>query len=143
MASNRTFMARKEDFSPKWVLVDATDIPLGRLAARVSLILTGKHRPTYTPHVDTGDFVIIVNADKVGFTGHKLENKKVYHHTGYPKGFRETTYAKMMEKDSTRLVEKVIRGMLPKSRLNFERKLKIYAGANHPHEAQCPVQITL
>lgn len=143
MTANRTYMATKETVAPKWYVVDAAGVSLGRLAARVSLILTGKSKPSYTPHVDTGDFVIIINADKVGFTGHKLERTKVYRHTGYPSGFRETTYAEMMRKDSTRLVERVVRGMLPKSRLHFERKLKVYAGADHPHAAQKPELITL
>ncbi|EEX49312.1 MULTISPECIES: 50S ribosomal protein L13 [Jonquetella] len=144
MTANRTFMATKASYVPKWYVIDATDIPLGRLASRISLILTGKSKPSYTPHVDTGDFVIVINADKVGFTGRrKLAETKVYRHSGHPGGFKETTYAEMMQKDSTRLVERIVRGMLPKSRLHFERKLKVYAGADHPHAAQQPVQITL
>ena len=138
MNDNRSYMARKETVEPKWYVVDATDMPLGRLASRVAVVLMGKHKPTYTPHVDTGDFVIIVNADKVAFTGNNKMQTKVYRHTGYPKGFRETTYAEMMRKDSTKLVERVIKGMLPKSRLHFDRKLKVYAGNDHPHAAQKP-----
>lgn len=143
MNDHRSFMARKETVQPKWFLVDATDMPLGRLAAQVSMILMGKHKPTYTPHVDTGDFVVIINADKVAFTGNNKMSTKVYRHTGYPGGFRSATYAEMMKKDSTKLVERVIRGMLPKNRLHFDRKLKVYAGAEHPHAAQNPESINL
>ncbi len=144
MTGNRTFMARKETVQRDWYVIDGAGIPLGRLASRVALILMGKHKPTYTPHVDTGDFVIIVNADKVGFTGRKLERTKIHWHTGYPGGFSEMTYGQCMAKNSVRLVERVIKGMLPKhNRLNFGRKLKVYAGEAHPHAAQKPVTITL
>lgn len=142
--NNRTYMARKETVQRSWYLVDATDVPAGRLATRVARILTGKNKPTYTPHVDTGDFVIIINADKVGFTGNKLNTSKVHYHSGYPGGLKEFTYGKAMQKSSVRLLERIIKGMLPKhNRLNHGRKLKIYAGDKHPHEAQRPIKITL
>lgn len=144
MTGNRTFMARKETVQQDWFLIDAAGVPAGRLAARVALILTGKSKPTYTPHVDTGDFVVIINADKVGFTGRKLERTKIHWHSGFPGGFREMTYADAMKRSSVRLLERIIFGMLPKhNKLNFGRKLKVYAGANHPHAAQKPVTITL
>ena len=142
--NNRTFMARKETVQRTWYLIDAEGVPAGRLASRVALILTGKNKPTYTPHVDTGDFVIIINADKVGFTGNKLETSKVHSYSGYPHGYSEMTYSEAMKRSSVRLLERIIKGMLPKHiRLNFGRKLKVYGGANHPHAAQNPVTITL
>lgn len=144
MTGNRTFMARKENVQRTWYLVDATGVPAGRLAARVSMILTGKNKPTYTPNVDTGDFVIIINADKVGFTGNKLMTSTVKWHSGHPGGFRSMTYRDAMKRSSVRLLERIIHGMMPKkNRLHFERKLKVYAGPNHPHAAQKPVTITL
>lgn len=144
MTGNRTFMARKETVQHNWYLIDAKDVPAGRLASRVALILTGKNKPTYTPHVDTGDFVIIINADKVGFSGNKLETSKVHSFSGFPGGYREMTYGEAMKRSSVRLLERIIRGMLPKrNRLNFDRKLKVYAGAEHPHAAQKPMTITL
>ena len=144
MTGNRTFMARKETVQHNWYLIDAKDVPAGRLASRVALILTGKNKPTYTPHVDTGDFVIIINADKVGFSGNKLETSKVHSFSGFPGGYREMTYGEAMKRRSVRLLERIIRGMLPKhNRLNFDRKLKVYAGAEHPHAAQKPMTITL
>ena len=142
--NNRTYMARKETVQRSWYLIDAENVPAGRLASRVAMILTGKSKPTYTPHVDTGDFVIIINADKVGFTGNKLHTSVVQSYSGYPGGFKEVTYADAMKRSSVRLLERIIRGMLPKhNRLNHIRKLKVYAGANHPHEAQNPVTITI
>ena len=144
MTGNRTFMARKETVQRNWFLIDATDVPAGRLASRVALILTGKNKPIYTPHVDTGDFVVIINADKVGLTGNKLETSKVHSYSGYPGGFKEMTYGEAMKRSSVRLLERIIKGMRPKhNHLNFGRKLKVYAGADHPHAAQKPVTITL
>lgn len=144
MTGNRTFMARKETVQRNWYLIDAAGVPAGRLASRVALILTGKNKPTYTPHVDTGDFVIVINADKVGFSGNKLQTSKVQSYSGFPGGFREMTYAEAMKRSSVRLLERIIKGMLPKhNKLNFGRKLKVYADANHPHAAQKPVTITL
>ncbi len=144
MAGNRTFMARQETVQRSWYLIDAEGVPAGRLASRVALILTGKNKPIYTPHVDTGDFVIIINADKVGLTGNKLETSVLHSHSGYPGGYKEMTYGEAMKRSSVRLLEHIIKGMLPKhNRLRFGRKLKVYAGPNHPHAAQKPVTITL
>lgn len=140
MNDQRTFMAKKGALKPVWYVVDATDKPLGRLAARVAMVLTGKHKPTYTPHVDTGDFVIVVNAEKVRLTGRKIE-KKVYRHSGYPGGFKQTTYGEILEKFPERLIERVVKGMVPKNRLRMSRKLKVYAGPVHPHGAQKPVEM--
>lgn len=138
MKESRTFMAKKEKVERKWYVVDAADKTLGRMASQVARVLMGKHKPIYTPHVDTGDFVIVVNADKVHISGNKLERKRVYRHSGHPGGFRSRTYGEMMAKRPDRLVEKVIRGMLPKGKLSHDRKLKVYAGPNHPHAAQKP-----
>lgn len=144
MASNRTYMATRDKVAREWYVVDATDNPLGRLAVKIARILMGKHKATYTPHVDCGDFVIVINADKVKLTGNKLMNAKRYHHTGYPGGIKSQTYGEIMAKRPERLVELVVKGMLPsKTRLNFQRKLKVYAGANHPHEAQQPVTLDI
>ena len=138
MKESRTFMAKKETVERNWYVIDAADMILGRMASQVARVLMGKHKPIYTPHVDTGDFVIVVNADKVRLTGNKLERKRVYRHTGHPGGIKSRTYGEMMAKRPDRLVEKVIRGMLPKGKLHHERKLKVYAGAVHPHSAQQP-----
>ena len=140
----QTTVYKKTDVAKKWYVVDAENKPLGRLASEIAVVLMGKNKPTYTPHVDTGDFVIIINADKVGLTGNKLETSKVQSYSGYPGGFKEMTYKEAMKRSSVRLLERIIRGMLPKhNRLNFGRKLKVYAGATHPHAAQKPVTITL
>ncbi|KUK62190.1 MAG: 50S ribosomal protein L13, partial [Synergistales bacterium 58_81] len=138
MAVNSTYMAKKEQVERKWFVVDATDKVLGRLAAQVAMILQGKNKPTYTPHVDTGDFVVVVNADKIKITGRKLERKYVYRHSGYKGGLKATSYGTFMEKYPDRLFERVVKGMLPKNRLHFEKKLKVYAGPEHPHTAQKP-----
>ena len=145
MTDTRTFMARKETVQRDWYVIDATGISLGRLASRVALVLMGKHKPTYTPHVDTGDFVIIINAEKVGFTGNKLRDKRVYRHSGYPGGFRSSTYAEIMAKHPTRLIEKVVKGMLPKNKLGSKmlKKLRVYKGAEHGHAAQQPTAMEL
>ena len=124
-----------------WHVIDATDVVLGRLATHAANLLRGKHKTTYAPHIDTGDFVIIVNADKVALTGAKLEKKKAYRHSGFPGGLTTTSYTELMAKDPTRAVEKAIRGMVPKGSLGRQQltKLKVYAGAEHPHAAQKPV----
>ena len=124
----------------KWWVVDATDIPLGRLASRVATVLRGKNKPTYTPHVDTGDFVIVVNASKVKLTGRKLQQKKYYRHSGSPGGFREESYEHLMVRPPEFPVTKAVKGMLPKNVLGRDliTKLKVYAGADHPHAAQKP-----
>ena len=141
----RTFSPTPADIKREWIVIDATDIVLGRLATHAAAILRGKHKPTFAPHMDMGDFVIIVNAEKVALTGQKLEKKLAYRHSGYPGGLTATTYVEMLEKHPTRAVEKAIRGMLPKNSLGRAqiKKLKVYAGAEHPHAAQQPTQYTL
>jgi large subunit ribosomal protein L13 len=137
----RTFSPKATDVQRQWYVIDATDVVLGRLASQVATLLRGKHKPIFAPHVDTGDFVIIVNADKIVLTGKKLEQKKAYRHSGYPGGLRAVPYSELMEKHPDRAVEKAVKGMLPKNSLGrkMARKLKVYAGAEHPHQAQQPV----
>ena len=135
-----TYFAKKGELVRKWYLVDAEGQTLGRLATRIAMVLMGKHKPTYTPHVDCGDFVVVVNASKVALTGRKAEQKRLYRHTGYPGHLRSVTAGHMREKQPERLVERVIWGMLPKTKLgrSMYRKLKVYGEATHPHEAQQP-----
>ena len=141
----RTYSPKPAEVQRAWVVIDATDVVLGRLASHTAALLRGKHKPTFAPHVDMGDFVIIVNADKVALTGQKLEKKLAYRHSGYPGGISAQNYAEMLEKHPTRAVEKAVRGMLPKNSLGRAqfRKLKVYAGAEHPHAAQQPTTYTL
>ena len=136
----RTFSPKPADIKREWIVIDATDIVLGRLATHAAAILRGKHKPTFAPHMDMGDFVIIVNAEKVALTGQKLEQKKAYRHSGYPGGLKAVSYAELLEKNPVRAVEKAIRGMLPKNRLGDQliTKLKVYSGPEHPHTAQKP-----
>ena len=136
----RTFSPKDSDITRQWHVVDATDVVLGRLASQVAALLRGKHKPIFAPHVDTGDFVIVVNADKVALSGSKLQDKRAYRHSGYPGGLRAVSYADLMEKHPERAVEKAVKGMLPKNSLGRQtlRKLKVYAGPEHPHEAQQP-----
>lgn len=136
----KTFQAKNEDLDKKWYVVDATGKTLGRLASQVASILRGKHKPTYTPHVDTGDFVIVVNADKVHLTGRKLQNKIYYRHTGYPGGLRTRTAREMLATRPERMIEMAVWGMLPHNSLGRRqiRKLKVYRDGVHPHEAQQP-----
>ena len=141
MLGNRTYMATKEKVERKWYIVDATDKPLGRIASQVAKVLKGKNKPTYTPHVDTGDFVIIINAEKAKLTGNKRLKSTVHHYTGWLGGFRSATYGEMMERKPAQLMERVVKGMLPRNKLKFYRKLKVYAGAEHPHSAQQPVPL--
>ena len=137
----RTFSPKNSDITRQWHVIDATDVVLGRLASHVAVLLRGKHKPIFAPHVDTGDFVIVVNADKVALSGSKLQDKKAYRHSGYPGGLSAVSYADLMAKHPERVVEKAVRGMLPKNTLGRQmlRKLKVYAGADHPHQAQQPV----
>ena len=137
----RTFSPKGNDITRQWHVVDASGVVLGRLASQVAVLLRGKHKPIFAPHVDTGDFVIIINADKVELSGNKLERKMAYRHSGYPGGLRSVSYAELMEKHPERAVEKAVRGMLPKNSLGRKtlRKLKVYAGPDHPHQAQQPV----
>jgi large subunit ribosomal protein L13 len=136
----RTVSMRKEDVVHKWYVVDAQNKVLGRLASEIAKILRGKHKPIYTPHVDTGDYVIVVNADKVVLTGNKWSQKRYRWHTGYPGGFREVVAEKLHQRHPERLLEHAVRGMLPKSKLGraMFRKLKVYTTSTHPHTAQQP-----
>ncbi|MEV7967762.1 50S ribosomal protein L13 [Sphaerisporangium sp. NPDC088356] len=137
----RTFTPKSTDVQRQWYVIDATDVVLGRLATQVATLLRGKHKPIFAPHVDTGDFVIVINADKVALTGNKLEQKKAYRHSGYPGGLRSVSYKELLEKRPDRAVEKAVKGMLPKNSLGrkMAKKLKVYAGSEHPHLAQQPV----
>ena len=141
----RTFSPKPEDVQREWLIIDAEDIVLGRLASHVAALLRGKHKPTFAPHMDMGDFVIIINADKVALTGSKLTQKKAYRHSGYPGGLTATTYSELLEKHPTRAVEKAVRGMLPKNSIGRAQltKLKVYTGTEHPHAAQQPKTYTL
>jgi large subunit ribosomal protein L13 len=140
-------MMRREDALPdrKWYLVNADGRVLGRLATQVATVLRGKHKPTFTPHVDSGDFVVVVNADKVRLTGRKLADKTYYRHTGYPGGIRQTTAGRLMDERPERVLRSAIVGMLPKNRLGrrLATKLKIYRGEEHPHTAQKPEPLAL
>jgi len=137
----RTYTPKASEITRAWHVIDATDVVLGRLASQAAILLRGKHKATYAPHVDTGDFVIIINAEKVALTGAKLEQKKAYRHSGFPGGLRATSYTQLLEQHPTRAVEKAIRGMIPKNSLGRQQlsKLKVYAGDSHPHAAQKPV----
>ena len=141
----KTFMAQAESVERKWYVVDAAGIPLGRLASCVASVLRGKNKPTYTPNVDTGDFVIIINTDKVVLTGKKLENKFYRYHTGYIGGLKEISYKKMMAEKSDLAVYEAVKGMLPKNSLGraMLKKLKVYKGAEHNHAAQKPEVLKL
>ena len=139
-----TPMAKKGKVEQKWHLVDANGKTLGRLATRVAMLLRGKHKPIYTPHVDTGDFVIVVNAEKITLTGKKWTDKVYIHHSGYPGGLKTITAGKMREKKPERLVTMAVQGMLPKNKLGRKmiKKLKVYPGEAHPHQAQQPEAYT-
>ena len=140
----RTYTPKASEIQRGWVIIDATDVVLGRLASHAAAILRGKNKATFTPHMDMGDFVIIVNADKVALTGSKLAQKKAYRHSGYPGGLKAVGYAEMLDRFPVRTVEKAIRGMLPKNSLGRAqiKKLKVYAGPTHPHAAQQPTPYT-
>ncbi|NNM45969.1 50S ribosomal protein L13 [Knoellia koreensis] len=137
----RTFTPKPAEVTRNWHVIDATDVVLGRLASHTATLLRGKHKTTFAPHVDGGDFVIIINAEKVALTGAKLEQKKAYRHSGFPGGLKSTTYTELLAKDPTKAIEKAVRGMLPKTTLGRQQltHLKVYAGAEHPHAAQKPV----
>jgi len=141
----KTYYAKPGEVEREWLVVDATDVPLGRLASEVASILKGKRKPQYTPNVDTGDFVIVVNASKVKLTGNKLADKKKYRHSGYPGGLKETAISEILAKRPERVIEMAVKGMLPKNTLGraMGKKLKVYGGPDHPHAAQNPRQITL
>ena len=140
----RTYTPKPGDIQRNWYVIDATDVVLGRLASHVATLLRGKHKPTFAPHVDGGDFVIVINADKVALTGNKREQKLAYNHSGYPGGLRATSYTQLMAKNPAQAVEKAVRGMLPKNSLGRQQlsKLKVYVGAEHPHAAQQPTPYT-
>ena len=138
----KTYSAKPLEVERKWYIIDATDMPLGRLATAAANLLRGKTKPEYTPNIDTGDFVIVINAEKVAISGKKETNKVYRHHTGYPGGFREISFKALMEKDPRLAIEKAVKGMLPHNTLGSEQftKLKVYAGSEHPHAAQKPVE---
>ena len=141
----RTYSPKAHELKNDWLIIDATDIVLGRLASTAAKLLRGKHKPTFAAHMDNGDFVIIINAEKVALTGAKLLQKKAYRHSGYPGGLTATSYAELLEKSPERAVEKAIAGMVPKNTLgrNQLTKLKVYRGAEHPHAAQQPKQYVI
>jgi large subunit ribosomal protein L13 len=136
----RTYSPKAGDNTPVWHVIDATDVVLGRLASHVAQLLRGKHKPTFAPHMDMGDFVIVINSDKVALTGAKREQKMAYRHSGHPGGLTATSYAELLEKDSRKAVEKAVKGMLPHNKLGRQqlKKLKVYTGSEHPHAAQQP-----
>jgi len=136
----RTYSPKAHELNNEWLVIDATDVVLGRLAVQAATLLRGKHKPVFAPHLDNGDFVIIINAEKVALTGSKLAQKKAYRHSGYPGGLTATTYSELLEKSPEKAVEKAIRGMIPKNSLGRAQmsKLKVYRGAEHPHAAQQP-----
>jgi large subunit ribosomal protein L13 len=141
----KTYNAKPGEIERRWVLVDAEGQTLGRLATRIADALRGKDKPTYTPHVDTGDFVVVVNADKIHVTGNKLDDKKYYRHSGYPGGLKTRTLREQLDRRPTEVIRLAVKGMLPRNRLSRRQltKLKIYAGPEHPHAAQAPEPLTL
>lgn len=141
----KTFQPKSSDFTREWVVVDAKDIPLGRLASQVAARLRGKHLPIFAPHLDCGDFVVIINADKIKLTGKKHDDKMHYWHTGYPGGIKCVTYGQLLENKPEKMVWLAVKRMLPRNKLRkrFLRKLKVYEGAEHPHTAQQPKSIKL
>lgn len=145
MRTNKTFTPRPSDIDRAWWLVDAADVPLGRLASEVAKLLRGKHKPTFAPHMDMGDFVVVVNAAEVGVTGDKERQKQYHSHSGFPGGISSRTLAEMRAKHPERIVEKAVVGMLPKNRLGRKMagKLKVYPGPDHPHASQKPQPLDL
>ena len=141
----KTFSAKPQDVRREWHLVDATDKTLGRLASEVAFRLRGKHKPTYTPHVDTGDHIVVVNAEKIRVTGNKMEDKIYHHHTGYIGNLKSIPLNKLLDEHPERVIEKAVKGMLPKSKLGraMYKKLHVYAGPEHPHAAQQPAALEL
>ena len=141
----KTFMAKKGEIERKWYVIDASDKVVGRLATKIATILRGKHKPVFTPHVDTGDFVVVVNAEKVKFTGNKLDKKFYYRHTGYIGGIKEISAKDLLQKKPEEIIRLAVKGMLPKGRLGRKliKKLKIYRGEEHPHSAQQPEKLEI
>lgn len=140
-----TYSAKKGDIDRKWYVIDATDAVLGRLASNIAARLRGKHRPLYTPHTDCGDFIVVINAEKIRLTGRKWDQKKYYRHSGYVGGLKETNAKKLREKRPEDIIRLAVKGMLPKNRLGARlyKKLKVYAGDRHPHAAQQPVKLEI
>jgi large subunit ribosomal protein L13 len=143
--NQKTYVVKEADIERKWILVDAADQNLGRLASKIAQVLRGKHKPTFSPHLDGGDYVVVINADKIAVTGRKLDDKMYYRHTGYPGGIRETNLRGLLARHPTHALKFAVRGMLPKNRLGRRiiKKLKIYAGPEHPHQAQQPEAVEL
>jgi large subunit ribosomal protein L13 len=140
MTMNKTYSPKPGDIEHGWYVVDATDLPLGRLASEVATRLRGKHKPTYAPHVDGGDFIVVINAEKVAVTSGKSQSKIYYRHSGYPGGIKAETFDSLRERRPEAIIERAVKGMLPKNKLGRQmgRKLKVYAGSDHPHAAQKP-----
>ena len=140
-----TYMAKNEEVERSWFVVDAENKTLGRLASKIAQYIRGKHKPTFTPHVDMGDYVIVVNAEKIHLSGNKLDQKKYYKHSNYPGGIKEITYRELLVKDPEFIIEKAVKGMLPSNKLGRKmiKKLKVYSGENHPHQAQKPEDLEL
>lgn len=145
MTINKTYTPKPGDIERAWHLVDATDLPLGRLASEVAQVLRGKHKPSYAPHMDTGDFVVVVNADRVAVTSDKSQTKIYYRHSGYPGGIKAESFESLKKRRPEAIVERAVRGMLPKNKLGRQmaRKLKVYVGSAHPHAAQSPQPLEL
>jgi large subunit ribosomal protein L13 len=145
MIKIKTYTPKPEDIQREWFVIDAKDQTLGRLAAQIAHMLRGKHKPMFTPNIDTGDFVIVVNCDKIRVTGTKLDDKMYYRHSGYPGGFRSETLREVLQRHPERALQSAVRGMLPKNRLGRQmlKKLKLYAGDKHPHAAQQPKEFKL
>ena len=141
----KTHFAKKGEFERKWYVVDATDKVLGRLAVKIATYLRGKHKPQFTPNSDVGDFIVVINAEKIKLTGNKLEGKIYYHHTGYPGGIKSETARKRLEREPGAVITHAVKGMLPKNRLGnaLIRKLKVYSGSEHPHSAQKPENLNI
>jgi large subunit ribosomal protein L13 len=141
--NNKTYSPKPSHIVRAWHVVDATDLPLGRLASEIASILRGKHKPTYAPHMDTGDFVVVINAEKVAVTSDKSQSKIYYRHSGYPGGIKAESYESLLARRPEAIMERAVRGMLPKNRLGRKMlsKLKVYAGPEHPHEAQGPTPL--
>ncbi|WP_027874554.1 50S ribosomal protein L13 [Spongiibacter marinus] len=141
----KTFSAKPNDVTRDWFVVDAADKTLGRLASEIAHRLRGKHKPEYTPHVDTGDYIVVVNAEKIRVTGKKTTDKIYHHHTGYPGGLKSISFEKLIDKAPERVIQGAVKGMLPKNPLGraMFKKLKVYAGAEHPHTAQQPIELNI
>jgi len=141
----KTFSAKADEIKREWFIIDAEDLILGRMATEIAIRLRGKHKPEYTPHVDTGDYVVVINADKIAVTGNKMKQKTYYKHTGYVGNLKSITLEKQLQKHPEVVIETAVKGMLPKNSLGrtMYRKLKVYAGENHPHEAQQPITLEL